>query len=329
MDADGARHLRQTRDRFLDIVAVQHHQVGQLVDDDDDVGNRAVVGLLGCKQAGRVVEQRVVAGDVADAFRGQKLEPPLHLAHGVAQRVGCEFGLGDDGRIEVRNPLIIAQLQPLWIHQHEAHLIGRRLIKDRHDHGVDRNTLAGSGRARDEQVRHASQIGDRQPAIDVLAHAHCQLRFRADEFRRFDVLAQPDDFALAVRNLYAHRAFARHALHQNAFRAQREAEIVGQANNAAVLDPGFRLVLEGRDHRARINLCDLPVHVELGVTIGEHRSQQLELVFMHRLLLIGTMKQARRRQLVASRDLRHRSLRLALGVGALGNLDLGRSGCCG
>ena len=40
MDADGARHLRQPRDRLFDLVAGDHHQVGQLVDDDDDVGQR-------------------------------------------------------------------------------------------------------------------------------------------------------------------------------------------------------------------------------------------------------------------------------------------------
>ena len=40
MDADGARHLRQPGDRFLDFVARHHHQVGELVDDDDDEGQR-------------------------------------------------------------------------------------------------------------------------------------------------------------------------------------------------------------------------------------------------------------------------------------------------
>ena len=41
MDADRARHLRQARDGLLDFVARHHHQVRQLVDDDDDAGQRA------------------------------------------------------------------------------------------------------------------------------------------------------------------------------------------------------------------------------------------------------------------------------------------------
>ena len=35
--ADSARHLRQTRDGFFHVLAFEHHQVGQLVDQDQDV----------------------------------------------------------------------------------------------------------------------------------------------------------------------------------------------------------------------------------------------------------------------------------------------------
>ena len=37
VDAGGARLLRQARDQLLDLLADDHHQVGELVDDDDDV----------------------------------------------------------------------------------------------------------------------------------------------------------------------------------------------------------------------------------------------------------------------------------------------------
>ena len=37
MDANRAGHLRQSRDGSFDVAGVNHHQVGQLVDDDDDV----------------------------------------------------------------------------------------------------------------------------------------------------------------------------------------------------------------------------------------------------------------------------------------------------
>ena len=46
MDAGGARHLREALDRALDVLAGDHHQVGHLVDDDDDIGQGREVHLL-------------------------------------------------------------------------------------------------------------------------------------------------------------------------------------------------------------------------------------------------------------------------------------------
>ena len=43
VDADGARHLRQARDRGFDVGRRDHHQVGELVDDDDVVRQRLQV----------------------------------------------------------------------------------------------------------------------------------------------------------------------------------------------------------------------------------------------------------------------------------------------
>ena len=46
VDAGGARHLRQALHRAFDVLAGDHHQVGHLVDDDDDVGQRLELELL-------------------------------------------------------------------------------------------------------------------------------------------------------------------------------------------------------------------------------------------------------------------------------------------
>ena len=70
MDADGAGHLREARDRFFHVAGVDHHQVGQLVDDDDDVGQRLVLGVLGFveeRERLALLERAVVLIDVADA----------------------------------------------------------------------------------------------------------------------------------------------------------------------------------------------------------------------------------------------------------------------
>ena len=46
VDAGGARHLREALHRAFDVLAGDHHQVGHLVDDDDDVGQRLEIELF-------------------------------------------------------------------------------------------------------------------------------------------------------------------------------------------------------------------------------------------------------------------------------------------
>jgi hypothetical protein len=55
--ADRARHLRQARDRLFHVAAFEHHQIGQLVDQDQDVGQRLQLfrrRLLVFEQAARL-----------------------------------------------------------------------------------------------------------------------------------------------------------------------------------------------------------------------------------------------------------------------------------
>ena len=67
VDADSARHLRQPGDGFFDVGLVEHHQVGQFVDDDHDVGQRLFVRCI-VEEAGRaVLKELVVLVDVAHA----------------------------------------------------------------------------------------------------------------------------------------------------------------------------------------------------------------------------------------------------------------------
>ena len=75
MDAGGARHLRQALDRAFDVLAGDHHQIGHLVDDDDDIGQLLELDLL----------------VLVDRLAGLAVEAGLHragqrLALGVALR---------------------------------------------------------------------------------------------------------------------------------------------------------------------------------------------------------------------------------------------------
>ena len=100
--ADGTGHLGEAGDGFLDVVGIHDHEVGELVYDDDDVAGRGRFSSVSAREVveeagGLVLEEAVELGDVADAAAGEQLEAALHLAGGVAQGVGGELGLGDDG----------------------------------------------------------------------------------------------------------------------------------------------------------------------------------------------------------------------------------------
>ena len=196
-------------------------------------------------------ERAVVLLDVADAALRQQLQPPLHFARGVAQHVRRDLRVGDHRREQVRNVFVEAQFQALRVDQHQFQFVRRGLVEHAHQQGIEEHALAGAGRSGDQQVRHLRQIGGANAADQVLAERKRQLRRRMRELRRFDHLAQRDRFAVRVGHFDADRRFAGNALDQDRFGAQRQAQIVGQPGDAAVLDARFGLEFVGGDHRAR------------------------------------------------------------------------------
>ena len=191
----GARHLRQPLHRPFDILARDHHQVGHLVDDDHDVGQRIEIQLLFLvdRLSGFLVEAgvhgsaqflalgsslrqaRIVAVDVAHAELGHFLVALFHLPYRPLQRDNRLFWIGHDRRQQVWNAVIDRQLEHLGIHHDQAALIRPQPIQQAEDHGVDRDRFTGPGRACDQQMRHAREIDDDGVAADVLAETEREL----------------------------------------------------------------------------------------------------------------------------------------------------------
>ena len=135
MDADGARHLRQPADRFLDLVARDHHQVRELVDHDDDERQRLRgVGILVAGLLQHELDVAVVLLDVADAFGGERLVALFHLAHGPAQRVGRFLRIDDDGREQMGDLFVHPELESLRVDHDHPHVVGRGAVEDAREH---------------------------------------------------------------------------------------------------------------------------------------------------------------------------------------------------
>jgi hypothetical protein len=103
----------------------------------------------------------------------------------------------------VRDVRVESQLKALRVDHDELHLVGPGLVKDRDDERVQADGLAGAGRAGDEQVRHAREVGRVVDAVDGLAEGERELRLRLAELPRLQDLAHEDGLALGVRHLDA------------------------------------------------------------------------------------------------------------------------------
>ena len=229
--ADRARHLRQARDRLFDVAARHHHEVGELVDDDHDVGERhqKLFRLRGGLVLGLMCCVTVELLDVSHAGLRQLLVALLHLLDGPAQGVDGLLGIDDDRRHQMGDVFVHPELDALRVDHDQAHLVRRRAEQDARQHRVDRDRLARSRRPGDQQVGHRREVGHVRLAVNRLAERERQLRCRALVHLRLQQLAERDLLACVIRNLDADGRFPGNAIDEHRFGLHREAEIVGEA----------------------------------------------------------------------------------------------------
>ncbi len=126
-----------------------------------------------------------------------------------------------------------------------------------------------------------------------------------------------DGLALMVRHLDADRALAGHALDQDALGTHREAEVFGQAGNAAVFHAGFGLELIRRDHGPGIDLHHLAAHIELAALLHEDTRFFAQFVFAHGLRSHAGIEQCACGQLKAAHVFRRYGYGADVRIGAL------------
>ena len=261
MDAGRAGLLGQARDQLLDLLADHHHQVGQLVDDDDDVRQALQrLGLLGREAEGvgnrflarlGLVDLGVVARQIAHAQLAHELVAALHLGHAPVQAVGGLLHVGDHGAQQVRNAFVDRHFQHLGVDHQQAHIARLGLVQQRQDHGVDPHRLARTRGAGDQHVRHLGQIGHHRVAHDVLAQAHGQHALGIVVDLRAQHLGQADGLALGIGQLQRHEVLAGDRLdHADGHQGQRARQILGQVHDLRALDTRGRFDLVARDHGA-------------------------------------------------------------------------------
>ena len=87
MDARGTGQLGQTHDAGLHLAGSRHHQVGQFVDDDDQIGQGLQIGQIRRELTVVAGQALIVGSHVAYAHAGHGLIALVHLMHGPVKSV--------------------------------------------------------------------------------------------------------------------------------------------------------------------------------------------------------------------------------------------------
>ena len=196
-----------------------------------------------------LAQRAVRLGEVARPQNRQLLVAPLHLRDDVRQRRGGLLRARHDRREQVRDRLVEPELDPLRVDQDHAHLVRRRAEQDRREDRVDAAGLARAGRAGDQEVRHAREVGPDRGARDVLAEPD---RERARGCGQVvEDVAERDEVRLEIRDLDAHRLLARDRREDpDLGRRERIGEVVLQCGDLRDLRAGRELQLVACDARS-------------------------------------------------------------------------------
>ena len=133
VDTNGPGHLGDADDGLLDLAAGHHHQVVELVDDHDQVGE-AIEAFLG--QQARI-KFLPIADDVAHLGIGQEVVATIHLAHRPLQGLGRLLGVGDHPGEQVGNPVVLPSSTRLGSTMIRRTSSGVVRIRIERDDGVD------------------------------------------------------------------------------------------------------------------------------------------------------------------------------------------------
>ena len=199
MNTGGTAQLGDTNDRGLDILTGNHHQIRELVNDDDQVGHllRRVVVML--KLAGGLLF--VVGRDLTHVETLEDLQATLHLGHGPLQSARGLLGLGHYRHVKMRQTVIARKLDALGVDHDQANVLGKSTHEQSRDDGVDHDRLTGTRGTGDQQVGHLGKVGDDRRTLGISTDG--QLERTALHIGKH--VAQVDVLALAIGNLDTHK----------------------------------------------------------------------------------------------------------------------------
>ena len=241
MDAGRAGFLGDPGDAHFHIRRGGLHEVGELVDQHNDVGEtigdfilldlqfleirlgpeitvlqRGGDGLDLVEVGFRLVHFRDHRGgflfraravvetvEVPHALLGEDLVAFLHLVDHPLEGGDGLFRIGDDRHDHVRELVVHLHLHDLGIDHDETQLVGAELEQDGGDDRVDADGFPGTRGTRNEEVGHGGEVTDDRFSVNVLAEGERDFLFRGAELGVVQELVERHGDLAGVRDLDA------------------------------------------------------------------------------------------------------------------------------
>ena len=142
MHAGRTRQLGDALDRTFDIVFGDHHQVGHLIDDDQQIRIRGHLAFRTRRRMDFAFPHRLVeVFHIAETEELQVIVAGVHLLDHPFQRLGGVLGIGDDRGEQVRDAGVRGQFDTFGVDEDQPHLFGSGPHDNRHEHRVDKAGL--------------------------------------------------------------------------------------------------------------------------------------------------------------------------------------------
>ncbi len=276
MDAAGSGKLRQTTDRFFHFSRTDHHQIRQLVHDDQNL--RQLRRRLRIPDLPHTLYLLIITLKITDIIVRKLLVTVRHLRHTPVQRGSGLLRIRHHRNQQVRYPVIDTQLHHLRIYHDHLDVFRLRLIQNTHNDCIDTDRLTGTGSSRDQHMGHFGDIRHHDLAADVFTHRKSEVGGELPELFGLHQFPERHCRILLVRYFYADGRFARYRrLDADIRSGQIQLDIVGQTDDLADLDSLLRLHLVAGDRRPLTDVRDGDLDAECSQRLLQMHGRLLQL----------------------------------------------------
>ena len=170
MNTSSPSELRDANDGIFNVSRGDHHQVGQLVHDHEEVGVGPQDALASCGCCHLPGSDRGIEVIHVPESEVRKVVVTLvHLGDDPLQSIRGLLRVGDDRGDQVRNTFVNTQLHSLGIHEDHAHFVRGCPHQYRCDQCINAARLTRTRGSRDEDVRHLGEVRNNELPLNVLA----------------------------------------------------------------------------------------------------------------------------------------------------------------